>query len=250
MRLALLGYGRMGKEVERVARIRGIEIVSIIDPNVKPGGIFHTEITKESVKDADVVIDFTSPSSAIANIKKVSSLKKNMVVGTTGWSDNLEEAKKSVKESKTGLIYSSNFSLGVNAYFMIVEQAAKIFNKLEEYDVYGYELHHNQKVDSPSGTAKTTADILLSNIARKKKLVCHADGKIAPHELSFGSVRAGSIPGTHVVGFDSDSDSIEIMHAARSRSGFALGSIMAAEWVYEKKGFFSMKDFMVDYLKK
>lgn len=250
MKISLIGYGKMGKEVEKIARLRGIEVVSIIEPSIQNSGIMHSSISPESLKDADVAVDFTVPSSVIENIRKVAALKKNMVVATTGWYDSLDEAKRIVENSGIGFIYSSNFSIGVNAYFKVVEEAAKVFNRLEMYDVYGYELHHNQKMDSPSGTAKTIGDILIRNVHRKKKLLYEKiDRKISPDELHIASIRAGSIPGTHVVGFDSDADTIEVKHVARSRSGFAVGALMAAEWVKGRKGFFTINDFMKDFLK-
>lgn len=250
MRIALIGYGKMGKEVERVARTRGIEITAIIDPKAEQKKGQYREITAEALSNADVAIDFTTPPAAIGNIRKVTELGKNMVVATTGWYGKLDEAKHIVQSTGTGLIYSSNFSVGVNVYFRIIEEAAKLFNKVDAYDVYGYEAHHNQKLDSPSGTAKTAADILLKNIERKKKAVYDKlDRKIEPDELHFASIRAGSIPGTHVVGFDSEADTIELKHVARNRSGFAAGALMAAEWIKGKRGFYTMNDFMQDYFK-
>ncbi|MBI3051369.1 4-hydroxy-tetrahydrodipicolinate reductase [Candidatus Woesearchaeota archaeon] len=248
MKIAIIGYGKMGREVERLAKARGIEVTSIIDPSEKTA--FHL-INPESLKNADVAIDFTQPDSALDNIKAVAAAKKNLVMATTGWHDKMDEAKSIVKKSGTGMIYSSNFSIGVNAYFRIVEEAAKVFNRLEEYDAYAYELHHNQKKDSPSGTAKTIAQILTGNISRKKKaLYDRLDRQIEAPELHVASIRAGSIPGTHVVGFDSEADTIEIKHTARNRSGFAAGALMAAEWIQGRKGFFTMADFMQDYFRK
>ena len=150
-----------------------------------------------------------------------------------------------MKQNGTGLIHSSNFSIGVNVFFKIIENAARMFNKIEEYDVYGYEMHHNKKIDSPSGTAKTIGNILINNIKRKDKLLFEAiNRKIQPNELHFASVRAGAIPGTHAVGFDSDADTIELKHTARNREGFALGAIMAAKWIKNKKGFYTIDDMM------
>jgi 4-hydroxy-tetrahydrodipicolinate reductase len=245
MKIVSLGYGKMGKEVERVAKLRGHQICAIVDmanPNAT-----HKELSAACLKDADVVIDFTTPSSVLENIKKVSAAKKNMVVGTTGWYDDMTKAKQLIGASGTGFIYSSNFSVGVNIFYRIVEAAAKLVNKVKDYDVYAYELHHNQKLDSPSGTAKSIADILLKNISRKKQVQYEKlDRKINPDEIHFASIRAGWIPGTHVVGFDSEADTIELKHTARNRAGFALGAVMAAEWVSGKKGFFTMNDFVND----
>ncbi len=250
MRVALIGYGKMGKEVERVASTMGIEIASIIDLNPPKRNNTYQEINKESLKNADVAIDFTAPNAAIENIKKVAAQKKNMVMATTGWNDQLEEARSIVKKSGIGFMYSSNFSIGVNVYFRIIEEAAKLFNMVKSYDVYGYELHHNQKADSPSGTAKTIGEILLKNIDRKKKALYEkAERRINADELHIASIRAGSIPGTHVVGFDSEADNIELKHTARNRSGFAAGSLMAAEWIKGRKGFYTMNDFMKEYFR-
>ncbi|MBI2653849.1 4-hydroxy-tetrahydrodipicolinate reductase [Candidatus Woesearchaeota archaeon] len=243
MNIAIVGYGRMGHEIEKIAKAKGIDVVSIIDPNASDAT--HREINEDSMQDVDVCIDFTTPNSVIDSIQKISKFRKNIVVGTTGWYDKLEEARKIVNQSNIGLIYASNFSIGVNVFFKIVENAAKIINNIEDYDVYGYELHHNKKIDSPSGTAKTLAEILIKNIKRKSKLEYgKIDRKIEPDELHFASVRAGSIPGTHIVGFDSSADTIELKHVARNREGFALGAVMAAQWINGKKGFYDINDMM------
>lgn len=250
MRIALIGYGKMGKEVERVASTMEIEIASIIDPGIQSGGIRFNEISSESLKNADVAIDFTTPGAAVENIRKTAGLGKDMVMATTGWHEQLEEARKIMRSSKTGLIFSSNFSIGVNLYLRIIGEAAKLVDRVDSYDAFGYELHHSQKVDSPSGTAKAIAEMLLKSIKRKTKAVYdRIDRKIGPEELHFASIRAGSIPGTHVVGFDSDADTIELRHTARNRSGFAAGVLMAAEWIQGRKGLFTMSDFMDDYFK-
>lgn len=250
MKIALVGYGKMGKEVERVARLRGHAICAIVD--ISQSAATHKEIdgSGSCLKDADVVIDFTMPAAVIQNIRKVAAAKKNMVIGTTGWYDSITDAKQLVGAAGTGFIYSSNFSVGVNVFYKIVEAAARLINKVPDYDVFGYELHHNQKLDSPSGTAKSIAEILLKNISRKKQAQYEKlDRRINPDEVHFASVRAGWIPGTHVVGFDSEADTIELKHTARSRAGFALGAVMAAEWVKGKKGFFTMNDFISDFFR-
>src|SRR3989338_4810803 len=185
MNIAIIGYGKMGHEIERAAKSRGINVVSVIDPN-KPDAA-HKATNEASMKNVDVCIDFTGPDAVLGNIRQVSGFGKNIVVGTTGWHDKLDEAKGIIDSSNTGLIHASNFSIGVNVFFRIVENAAKIMNNIEDYDVFGYELHHGKKLDSPSGTAKSIEKILVSSIKRKK-------------EVPFASVRAGSIPGTHVVG--------------------------------------------------
>ena len=229
MNISIVGYGRMGKEIEKIARAKGIAVISIIDLNDKNANF--REIDEKSMKNVDVCIDFTRPDAVIGNLQKISKFKKNIVIGTTGWNEKLDEAKKIVKQNNIGLIYASNFSVGVNVFFRIVENAAKIMNNLDDYDVFGYELHHNKKLDSPSGTAKSIEKILVKNISRKK-------------QVPFASVRSGNIPGTHVVGFDSSADTIELTHTARNREGFALGALMAAEWIQNKKGFFEINDMM------
>lgn len=229
MNIAIIGYGKMGKEIEKIAIARRINIASIIDPNDKNANF--REINEKSMKDVDVCIDFTRPDAVIGNLQRISKFRKNIVIGTTGWNDKLDEAKKIVKQNNFGLIYASNFSIGVNVFFRIIENAARMMNFVKDYDVFGYELHHSKKLDSPSGTAKTIEKILVDNIKRIDK-------------VNFASVRSGSIPGTHVVGFDSSADTIEIKHTARNREGFALGAVMAAEWIQDKKGFFDINDMM------
>jgi 4-hydroxy-tetrahydrodipicolinate reductase len=246
MNISIIGYGKMGKEIERIAKAKGISVASIIDPN---GDGTHTQIDENSVRNADVCVDFSTPNAAIGNIERAARLKKNVVVGTTGWYSKLNKARGIVGRNRIGLIYASNFSIGVNMFCRIVENAAKIANKIEDYDVYGYEIHHNKKADSPSGTAKTICDILIKNIKRKNKLVFdRLDRKIAPNELHFASIRAGSIPGTHIVGFDSGADTIELKHEARNREGFALGALMAAKWINGKKGLYNIDHMMKDIL--
>ena len=247
MNIAIIGYGKMGMEIEKAARDRGNYICSIIDPN-NPSAQYR-EISKESVKDADVCIDFTHPDSAFNNIKKISELKKNIVVGTTGWYNKMDEAKNIVKRSGNGMIWSGNFSLGVNLFFKIVENAAKLMDKFQDYDVFVHEFHHNQKADTPSGTAVMIGKILTDSITRKNKIVTEElKRKINPNEIHISSTRAGFIPGTHIVGFDSAADTIELKHAARGRQGFALGAIMAAEWINGKKGFYDINAMMKDII--
>ena len=243
MNIAIIGYGKMGREIEKMAKAKGLNVVSVIDPNDSSAN--YKEINEKSMRNVDVCIDFTTPSAVIGNINKISKFKKKIVVGTTGWYDKFDEVNDMVKKSNIGLIYASNFSIGVNLFLKIIENAAKIINKIEDYDIYGYELHHNKKIDSPSGTAKTIGEILIKNIKRKSKLLFEKiDRKIEPNELHFASVRAGSIPGMHIVGFDSSADTIELKHAARNREGFALGAIMAAQWIHNKKGFYDINDMM------
>ncbi len=247
MNIAIIGYGKMGHEIEKIAKSKGINVASVIDPN--GNNAIHKDINEQSMRNVDVCIDFTKPNAVISNIQKIAKFRKNIVMGTTGWHDGLAEAQKIVKQSKIGFIYASNFSIGVNVFFKIVENAAKIINKIDDYDIYGYELHHSKKIDSPSGTAKTLGEILIKNIKRKNKLLFDKiDRKIEPNELQFASVRAGSIPGIHVVGFDSSADTIELKHEARNREGFALGAITAAQWINGRKGFYNVNDMVESIL--
>lgn len=245
--IALIGYGKMGKIIRRLAEEKGHTIKVVIDPNCENT---MKEITAETLEGVDVCIDFTHPSVIIDNIRKVASLGKNIVVGTTGWYYQMNEVKKIVEESGIGLIWSGNFSIGVNAFFRIVENASKIFNNIETYDAMVHEFHHNQKADSPSGTASMIGKIVLDNLDRKDKIVeDRLARKIEPNELQVSSTRGGSIPGTHSVIFDSPQDTIELRHTARSREGFATGSVLAAEFINGKKGFFSINDLMDDLIK-
>lgn len=239
MNIAIIGYGKMGHMIENVAKQRHHNIAIRIDTNNKEA---NEKDISNSIRNADVCIDFTQPDAVVDNIKKATYYKKNIVVGTTGWYERLDDVRKIVLESNIGLIYSSNFSLGMNLFLQIVELSAKLFNNHDMYDVAGFELHHNQKADSPSGTAKTLAQALLRNIKRKNSIVYALNDKIKPNELHFSSLRVGSVPGTHAIIFDSSADTIELSHTARSREGFALGAVIAAEWVYGKRGLFTMAD--------
>lgn len=247
MNIAIIGYGGMGKDIERIAVSRGLTIKSIIDPVAK--GATHKEITKESLNDVNVAIDFTHPDAAVENIRKVSSLGVNMVVGTTGWYDKLDEVKGIIKRAGIGFIYGSNFSVGVHAYFKVIESAARIFNKIPDYDIWGHEIHHFRKADSPSGTAKSLAKILLDNIDRKKKAVYDKlDRRREDDEIHFSSCRGGAVNFKHTIGFDSEADTITIEHSARHRGGYALGALLAAEWINGKRGFFVVDDFIKELL--
>ncbi|MFC1704930.1 4-hydroxy-tetrahydrodipicolinate reductase [Nanoarchaeota archaeon] len=246
--IAIIGYGAMGKLVDKFAKEKGINVKSIIDPVAE--GATHKEINAESLDGVDVCIEFSLPESAMGNIKKIADLKKDHVMATTGWLEHIEEAKRVISMSETGFIHASNFSIGVNAFYRIVKIAAKIFNNLPDYDVFAYELHHKRKKDSPSGTARSIGELLIKNIDRKKNIVFDKlDRQIGPEELHVASVRGGDTPGTHVVGFDSTPDTIELKHTARNRSGFAIGALLAAEWISDKKGFFEINDMMVEVIK-
>ncbi len=227
-KIAIIGYGRMGKEVEYLARESNFQIVEIFDID-KP-------INPKRSYDFDVAIDFTTPSSVVNNVELLASMGKNIVVGTTGWYEKTDEIKRIVEKYDIGLVWGSNFSVGMNIFFKITEYASKLFNKLDNYDPFLFESHHNQKQDSPSGTALSLAEILIQNIDRKEKINTN-NVNLQPSELSVASSRGGYIPGTHQINFDSVSDTIQLSHIARNRSGFASGALQAAKLIHKKKGF-------------
>ncbi len=247
MKLSIIGYGKMGQLIEQAALERGAEVISTIDPfNPKAS---HKSVSEESMNGVDVCICFSQPDAAMGNIADACRWKKQVVVGTTGWVDKMSEVEVMVNENNVGLVYSSNFSIGVNIFFRLIELAGQVMNKFDVYDILGYEAHHNRKIDSPSGTAVTISNIRLDNIDRKTTVFEEKlDRKIDPHELHFSSMRGGNIPGTHAVLFDSEFDTIELKHTARSRTGFAVGSVIAAEWIQDKKGLFTEADMMKQLL--
>lgn len=235
MKIALLGYGNMGKEIEGLVDKAGkhqIVSISLRQPGEK--------IDEQSLKEVDVVIDFTSPQIVLENIKTVTMMGKNMVVGTTGWYDHLEEVKTMVGKRGTGLIYGQNFSVGANIFFKIVAFASTLFSKFGSYDVYGFEVHHSGKKDSPSGTALKIGSEILAHFPQKKMIQAEKlDRQIKPEELHFTSVRGGRNPGFHQVVFDSAADSVNLSHQAHSRVGFATGAVLAAEFIAGKRGFYN-----------
>jgi 4-hydroxy-tetrahydrodipicolinate reductase len=239
MRIALVGYGKMGQEIQRLSD----KVEIIIDPH-SPKADF-TSISLESLKGCDVAIDFTTPSCVLKNIYQYLNLGIPAVIGTTGWYDNLSEVSSKLEEVKGSLFYTPNFSIGIHLFFRMVRQAAKLMNPFKEYDVSGFEAHHRLKADSPSGTAEKCAEILLEE-SNQKHSVCYDSSKDVMKEttLHFPSLRCGMMPGTHQVLFDSYVDSISLTHTARSREGFAYGALKAAEWLQNKKGLFTMDDLL------
>lgn len=213
----------MGREVEALAKDSdSFEVVSVSYRKSLPAQAGTDALDLEGIKAADVAIDFTSKDVLLKNVEAVAKLGVNMVVGTTGWQEDLEKVKKIVEKNNIGFIYSPNFSVGVNIFFKMMDFAAKMFEKFPEYEAYGQEVHHKAKLDSPSGTAL--------KIASKVK------------GLNFSSVRAGRNPGFHEVVFDSAADSITLSHQAHSRVGFAKGALVAAEFIKNKKGVYLFED--------
>ncbi|HTY59807.1 MAG TPA: 4-hydroxy-tetrahydrodipicolinate reductase [Bacteroidota bacterium] len=240
MNIALIGYGKMGKEVESAAKGKGLTVAKVFDVQNNTGSL---GLTAESLKGVDVCIEFSTPGVVLDNIAAVAACGKNIVVGTTGWYDRLDAVRKLVKEHRIGFLYSPNFSLGVNIFTQIVAHASHLMDRYTQYDAAVLERHHRAKVDSPSGTALTIASTVLQGMKRKTEILAESPrGGIKPNQLHVSSTRLGSVTGTHAVVFDSDADSIELVHAAKNRSGFALGAVVAAEWLRGKKGFYTMRD--------
>jgi len=230
MKIALLGYGKMGKVIERIALERGHEIVLKKDESN----------TFEGLSTADVAIDFSVPSAAVDNISSAFHANVPVVSGTTGWLEHYEEMVALCNEKQTGFISSSNFSLGVNIFFELNEYLAKIMSQFDSYKVTMEEIHHTQKLDAPSGTAISLAKGVIENSAYAKWTMEEAK----KDEIFIEAKRIGDVPGTHTVTYDSIVDNIEIKHTAHNREGFALGAVIAAEWLAGKKGIYTMKDVL------
>ncbi|MBL4642636.1 MAG: 4-hydroxy-tetrahydrodipicolinate reductase [Flavobacteriaceae bacterium] len=230
MKIALLGYGRMGKEIEKIALQRGHEIV------IKTNSDASIDINL-----ADVAIDFSIPTSAYRNISNCINNKVPVISGTTGWLEKYDEAVQLCTEKKGAFIYASNFSLGVNIFFELNNQLAKMMNNLGDYNITMEEIHHTKKLDAPSGTAITLADGIIKNSSKSDWKL---DGEISEKSIPIIAKRIPDVPGTHTVDYSSEVDSIEITHTAHSRKGFALGAVVAAEWIRNKEGVFTMKDVL------
>jgi len=241
MNVVIVGYGQMGHKIERILLDRGHTVAARVD-NREGCGDF-TNLTEEARKGADIAIDFSLPAGVMENIKAYGRLKLPVIMGTTGWLDQLEEVKKLMEG--TPFLYGSNYSIGAHIFFKLTAKAAALINPVTDYDVMVTEYHHKLKKDSPSGTAITTANQILDNLDRKTEIQPDKlDRAIEPQELHVASVRGGNIPGIHKVTMDSLFDTIEISHSARSRDGFALGAVLAAEWLQGKEGFFTVEDFI------
>lgn len=229
MKIAIIGYGKMGRMVEQSANVRGHEIVARfdIDNNVNGEGL-----TKESLSGVDVAIDFSTPDSVIHNIRKLIQLGVPTVVGTTGWYEHLDEVKKAVEATNGALVWGANFSVGMNLFFKVVRYASELFSRFDEYDAFLIEHHHRFKKDAPSGTA-----LVIERLMRESL------GERTPSSLS---IRAGHAPGTHEVGFDSEADQLTFTHTARSRQGFAVGAVVAAELLAGRKGFYEFPELLFE----
>jgi 4-hydroxy-tetrahydrodipicolinate reductase len=236
MNIALIGYGKMGHEIEQIALGRGHKIVAIIDMNNT------ADFDSEAFRSADVAIEFTRPDVAISNLSRCFDAQVPVVCGTTGWVDRIEAIKKEMTEKNATLFWASNFSLGVNIFFAVNRYLARIMNNYPDYNVSMVEVHHTQKLDAPSGTAITLAEGILEEMARKDKWVKETETN--PQELAIVSKREGTVPGIHEIIYESEMDTISIKHDAKTRRGFALGAVIAAEFTAGKKGFITMSDLL------
>ena len=229
MNLALIGYGKMGRLIEQLAAAQGDSVGLKLD---EFNNAAFEGITRENFRGVDVAIDFSIPAAAVENIERISALGVNLVVGTTGWFEHLDRVRRTVEANGTGLVWSPNFSIGVNAFFRLVAEAARLLADETAYEAWAYEIHHSAKKDAPSGTLwKLVEEMKKAGYARR---------------IDTGSNRAGAHPGTHEIGFDSAADTITLRHTARSREGFARGALRAAQWLAGKKGFHEFGDIVFE----
>jgi 4-hydroxy-tetrahydrodipicolinate reductase len=231
MKIALIGYGAMGKLIRRLAEEKGHEIVAVVDDG--DAGLSATELAKK-LKGVDVAIDFTTAEAVRGNVEACVAAGVPLVEGTTGWNEQRGEIERIVRDGKGSFVFGANFSIGVNLFYRIADHAAELFAKFPEYEAFIEEQHHSRKKDAPSGTALKIKEVVSKHVKV---------GDVA-------ATRAGNIPGTHRVGFDGPADQILLEHTARSREGFAFGAIMAAEWIVGKKGFYEFTDVMDEILKQ
>lgn len=235
LKVAIVGYGKMGREVEAVLRERGHSPVPVLLGSRFPSG-------------CPVGIDFTQGDAVPANVEAALAAGARYVVGTTGWDKSLDAVKESVARHRGGLVHAANFSLGVNLYYRIVREAATLLSHVPEYDLFVLERHHRQKKDAPSGTAKALAGILERAYGGRRKAAERLDGALPADAFHVSALRAGGIVGEHTVGFDSGGDEILLEHRARSRRGFALGAVLAAEWIAARTGVFGFDAVLDDLL--
>jgi 4-hydroxy-tetrahydrodipicolinate reductase len=263
--IAIIGYGKMGKILEALAAEQGHRIGAVVDPlwdqeKSASGAPVYRDIPAMGGSPEggiDAALEFTGPGTALPNIKALAERRIPAVVGTTGWLNKLAEAEAAVRAAGSALLWASNFSLGVNLFYRIAAFAARLADPFPEYDVAGYEVHHNKKADSPSGTAKTLAELVIKNMGRKTTAVYEMlDRPPRPEELHYASLRLGAVPGVHTLILDSPADSIEITHSARNREGLARGALLAARWLVRagqdggkaRQGVFTMDDVLAELL--
>jgi 4-hydroxy-tetrahydrodipicolinate reductase len=234
MKIGLLGYGKMGKEIEAIALQRNHTVPLKVDEHNR------ITITDSDIKACNVLIDFSTPHGVMGNIHFAVNAGVPLVVGTTGWHDSIHAVGELVKNMNGSLIYGSNFSVGVNIFFALNQYLANIMDRYPDYDPAIHEIHHTQKLDAPSGTAITLGKDIIEKLKKKNKWVNYLSGK--QDELSITADRIENVPGTHIVTYSSEVDTIELKHIAHNRKGFALGAVLAAEWIVDKKGFYEVKE--------
>ena len=247
MKTLIVGYGRMGHEVEAYLTARGHQIVARVNTS---GAGDAREVSSELLRSSEMVIEFSLPEAVLGHVRQYSAVGVPAVLGTTGWEAQRSEVRELVEGYQSTLLWGTNFALGTHLFFALAERAAALISGLPDYDIMVTEWHHKHKKDSPSGTALTTAERILKALPRKKEIQTgRLDRAIRDEELHVASVRGGTLPGTHSVLLDSSADSLEIRHTARNRSGLALGAVMAAEWLTTsgRKGFLSVDDFVKSY---
>ena len=236
MKIALIGYGRMGKEIEKIAISRNHQIIVKID------SLEDWKKYKSEFKKADIAIEFSFPACAVENFMKCFATDIPVVTGTTAWYNDLEKVKKICLDNNQSMLFATNFSIGVNILFELNNRLSLLMNKHNNYDVSIEEIHHKNKLDAPSGTAITLAKDIIKNVDRKNKWVNHLSDDI--NDLSIKSIREDNTTGIHSIKYDSEIDYLEIKHSSKSRKGFALGAVIAAEWLIGKTGFYEMKDVL------
>jgi 4-hydroxy-tetrahydrodipicolinate reductase len=248
MKIALVGYGKMGRAIEAAAKAAGNHVVATIDPVFakatadKPQNA-ATKISAKTLNGAQVVIDFSHPKTILENIQSYSKAKINAVIGTTGWYDKLPQVEKLVKKAGIGLIYAGNFSVGVNTFYAIVAEAAHRISAAGGYDVGIHEVHHTGKADAPSGTAYEVGKVVLKNYPAKKRILLdNAEQPVPPEALQISSSRLGKVVGIHTVAFDGLSDSITLCHSGKNRDGYVAGALQAAKFIVGKQGIYTAKD--------
>lgn len=236
-RIALIGYGTMGREIEKAAKSNDFEIAAIFD--------IDNPLDKGSNFNFDVAIDFSTPRAVYDNVNILADNGKNIIIGATGWYDSLPLIQDIVKQKNIGLLWGSNFSIGMNIFMKITQVASKLINLAPGYDIFISETHHKRKKDSPSGTALSLGEIILKEFNGKDSMLFgNPEGVISPDSLQISSIRGGDALGKHTVTLDSPVDYIELTHSAKSREGFAAGAVLAAAWIHGKKGFFKFDDIL------
>ncbi len=240
MRIALVGYGKMGKEIEKIALERGHTISAKIT-GANP-------MTDQNMTDSDVAIDFSTPHAVLDNINFLLDQKIPSVIGTTGWNDHLSDVTKKTDSQNIGLIHASNFSIGVNLFFKLNEQLAELMSSYQDYAVSMEEIHHTEKLDAPSGTAITLAEGIIKNHPNVAQWFCAQgeNSEFTDGAIQIDAIREKDVKGTHTVTYSSSIDTIRIEHEAHNRKGFALGAVVAAEWIINKKGVFTMQDLLTE----